>query len=240
MHALIALSTAASKVGPRPIPLAPVIGQNELATTSLAEACAENNEVASIDANRIFFMIFPVSPYWTCGSVSLIPACRNSILQPIPGAKTVHPFRLLPFLFSALAAIALPATALKAETAVAPDAHLQQDGVRLDAYSRNGKITFCFNAEKDVKIASEYGVEFTVPQGEAKLWNEVMPKLVAGSEPYFELPVRIDLKTLGAAGERRVSMGLGVCVSAKYCTPVSLEITVPAASGVAGEPVCSN
>ncbi len=61
MHAFIALSTAASKVGPRPIPLAPVIGQNELATTSLAEACTENNAVASIDANRNFFTVFPIS-----------------------------------------------------------------------------------------------------------------------------------------------------------------------------------
>jgi len=66
------------------------------------------------------------------------------------------------------------------------DAHAQHDGVTLDAYSRNGQITFCFNAEKDIKIASEYGVEFTVPQGESKLWNERLPKVVAGSEPYFD------------------------------------------------------
>ena len=54
----------------------------------------------------------------------------------------MHPVRLLLLSFSALAAIVLPETALKAGTAVAADAHLQQDGVRLDAYSRNGKITF--------------------------------------------------------------------------------------------------
>jgi hypothetical protein len=152
----------------------------------------------------------------------------------------VHPLRLILLLFSVLAATICPGATLRAETATAPDAHAQHDGVRLDAYSRNGQVTFCFSAEKDVKIASEYGVEFRVPRGEARLWNEVMPKLVAGSVPYFELPVRIDLKTRGAARERRISMGLGVCVSATYCTPVAFEITIPAATTVAGQPTCAN
>jgi hypothetical protein len=149
-----------------------------------------------------------------------------------------HPFRLPLLRLCMLAATVLPGAPLRAETAVAPDAHAQHDGVRLDAYSRNGQVTFCFNAEKDVKIASEYGVEFKVPPGETRLWNEVMPKLVAGSNPYFELPVRIDLKTRGAPRERRISMGLGVCVSATYCTPVAFEITIPAVSAGAGEPAC--
>jgi hypothetical protein len=152
----------------------------------------------------------------------------------------VHPFRLPLLRLGVLAATVLPGAPLRAETAIAPDAHAQHDGVRLDAYSRNDQVTFCFNAEKDVKIASEYGVEFKVPPGEARLWNEVMPKLVAGSEPYFELPVRINLKTRGAPGERRISMGLGVCVSATYCTPVAFELTIPAAGAGAGEPACAN
>jgi hypothetical protein len=74
----------------------------------------------------------------------------------------VHPFRLSVLRLGVLAATALPAATLRAEMAIAPDAHAQHDGVRLDAYSRNGRVTFCFNAEKDVKIASEYGVEFKV------------------------------------------------------------------------------
>ena len=135
---------------------------------------------------------------------------------------------------SVSAAIAFPAAASAAESRTAPDAHAQHDGVTLDAYSRNGQITFCFNAEKDLKIASEYGVEFTVPQGEAKLWNEKLPKVVAGSKPYFDLPVRIDLKTRGVSQERQVSIGLGVCVSTKYCTPVTFQVTIPA-KAVAGE-----
>jgi hypothetical protein len=56
IQALIALSTAISKVGPRPVPVTPAIGQYELATMSFAEACTENSMLARKDANRTFFM----------------------------------------------------------------------------------------------------------------------------------------------------------------------------------------
>jgi hypothetical protein len=35
-------------------------------------------------------------------------------------------------------------------------------------------------------------------------------------------------------------MGLGVCVSATYCTPVAFEITIPAANAGAGDPACAD
>jgi hypothetical protein len=132
--------------------------------------------------------------------------------------------------YSGLAVLAFAAfapTVLMAE----PDVREQHDGVTLDAYSRSGSVTFCFNAEKDVKIASEYGVEFSVPNDEVKLWEEKLPKVVAGSEPYFNLPVRIELRTRGKSLRRQVSVGLGVCVSGRYCTPVSFSVTIPANSG---------
>jgi hypothetical protein len=147
----------------------------------------------------------------------------------------VRPFHSL----CLVAAIALSATSLGAETRVMPDARVQHDGVTLEAYSRNGRITFCFNAEKDVKIAAEYGVEFSVPQGEAKFWNESLPKLVTGSEPYFDLPVRVELKTQGVSRERQVSIGLGVCVSTKYCTPVAFQITIPTKGASSETAVCT-
>jgi len=143
--------------------------------------------------------------------------------------------------FIAVAAILLPAEALRAETFVPPDVHVQHDGVKLDAYSRNGQITFCFGTESGVRIASEYGIEFKVPRGQTRLWNEALPKLVAGKQPYFDLPVRIDLRTRGAPVARQVSIGLGVCVSAAYCTPVTFEIAIPGANNVASNnPTCSN
>jgi hypothetical protein len=140
--------------------------------------------------------------------------------------------------FSALAA--MPGVPLRAEIRVAPAVHAQHDGVTLDAYSGNDRVTFCFSAEKDVKIASEYGVQFKVPHGQAKLWNEPLPKLVAGSEPYFDLPVRFDLKTRGVGRQRQVSIDLGVCVSTKYCTPVTFQITIPARSAASEAAICAN
>ena len=143
--------------------------------------------------------------------------------------------------FGAVVAIGFLCSTSRAETGAAPDVHAQHDGVRLDAYARNGEITFCFNADRDVKIASEYGVEFKVPPDQARLWNEAMPKLVAGKKPYFDLPVRIVLKTRGAPHEREISMGLGVCVAATYCTPVNFEIAVPAANSAAtASPACAD
>lgn len=134
----------------------------------------------------------------------------------------------------------MPGVPLRAEIRAAPDVHAQHDGVTLDAYSGNDRVTFCFSAEKDVKIASEYGVQFKVPRGEAKLWNESLPKLVAGSEPYFNLPVRIDLKTRGVPHKRQVSIDLGVCVSTKYCTPVTFQVIIPTRSAANEAAVCAN
>jgi hypothetical protein len=107
-----------------------------------------------------------------------------------------------------------------------PDARIQRDGVTLDAYSNGKLVTFCFNAEQNVKIAAEYGVEFKTPPVEARFWKEKLPKVVAGSDPYFEPPVRIDLRTQGSPPSRKVSVGFGICVSATYCTPVVFEVTV--------------
>jgi hypothetical protein len=144
------------------------------------------------------------------------------------------------FCFSALAAIILSSAPLRAEVGIASDVRAQHDGVTLNAYSGNGQITFCFSAEKDVKIASEYGVQFKVPRGQAKFWSESLPKLVAGSEPYFDLPVRIDLKTRGVPRKRQVSIDLGVCVSTKTCTPVTFQVTIPTRSAANHAAVCAN
>ena len=151
-----------------------------------------------------------------------------------------RPFLRSPVWFGALWAVVLHAAPLGAEVGIAPDTHAQHDGVILDAYCGNGQIIFCFNAEKDVKIASEYGVQFKVPRGQAKLWNESLPRLVAGSEPYFDLPVRIDLKTRGVPHKRQVSIDLGVCVSAKTCTPVTFQVTIPARRAANEAAVCAN
>lgn len=121
----------------------------------------------------------------------------------------------------------------------APDARLQREGVTIDAYSQNDRITFCFDAEKNVKIASEYGVEFAVPREEAKLWEESFPKIVSGKEPYFKLPVRIELRTRGVPRSREVSVGLGICVSETYCTPIKVVLRIPAKGSSRQSIACS-
>jgi hypothetical protein len=148
---------------------------------------------------------------------------------------TLRDFSVFLLRFIALSALAWSGAALAAGSEVAADVHAAHDGVTLDAYLRDGRIVFCFNAEKDVKIASEYGVEFSVPRAETRFWDEKLPKVVAGKQPYFDLPVRIELKTRGASHARQVSTELGICVRAEYCTPITFEITVPA-SGTTNEP----
>jgi len=136
-----------------------------------------------------------------------------------------------------LTAIAAPVVA-RAEI-LKPDARASHDGVTLDAYSRSDRVTFCFSARENVKIASEYGVPFKVPDSQVKFWDERMPKLHQGSEPYFDLPVQIDLKTRGATRKRQVSIDLGVCVSNDYCTSLTFEIVIPASGRTGNEPaVC--
>jgi hypothetical protein len=140
--------------------------------------------------------------------------------------------------FIVLPAIAWPGTVLGQASDITPDVHASHDGVTLDAYARDGRIIFCFNAEKQMKIASEYGVEFSVPKGQARYWDESLPKVVAGTQPYFDLPVRIELKTRGSSRARQISTELGVCVNAEYCTPIRFEITVPASNASGERPPC--
>lgn len=137
-------------------------------------------------------------------------------------------FLLSPSSLCGLAFIILP-TVLDAGAAEAmPDVHAQQDGVTLDAYTRDDRIVFCFSAEKNVKVASDYGVEFKVPVNELNLWDEHLPKLVTKTGWYFDLPLRIDLKTRDTQHERQIDVNLGACTSAKYCTPITLRIIIPA------------
>lgn len=168
-------------------------------------------------------------------------ASQQSFFDPIFKAEMTFCDSCLSLLrFIALSAIVWPGTALGAGSEIAPDVHAAHDGVTLDAYVRDGRIIFCFNAEQDVKIASEYGVEFSVPKDQTRFWNESLPKVVAGKQPYFDLPVRMELKTRGASHARQISTELGICVAAQYCTPITFEITVPASGASNERPPCDS
>jgi hypothetical protein len=124
-------------------------------------------------------------------------------------------------------AVALPHASIAIELAPKADAHAQQDGVTLDAYALDDRVVFCINAEKDLSISAEYGVQFKAHRNDMRWWNESLPKRVTGKDDYFEMPLQIDLKIRGGLKKRHVDVDLGACSVGKYCTPISFRVTIP-------------
>jgi hypothetical protein len=127
-----------------------------------------------------------------------------------------------PAIFAALILAPIPAAA---------EVHLQKDGVNLSIATLADRVVFCITASGDLKVSSEYGVEFKADGPSAKLWRETLPKVVTGSPYYFDLPLRIELKTHGNAEERPITVDLGACsAAANACVPVTFEVSAPAES----------
>lgn len=144
--------------------------------------------------------------------------------------------RLLQFvaaaLFSACAVFARSPAAHAADVVRA-----QSEGVSVDVMALRDHVAFCITAANDLKISSEYGVEFKVDRRDARLWDERFPKAVTAAPYYFDLPLRIELKSRGDVRQRRIELDLGACSEATYCTPVRFKLTLPstynyAAAGV--------
>jgi len=134
-------------------------------------------------------------------------------------------------LFAALISASIPAAA---------EVHLQKDGVSLSIATLADRVVFCISASGDLKVSSEYGVEFKTNEASAKLWRETLPKVFTGAPYYFELPLRIELKTRGDAKERPITVDLGACSStANACVPITFEASAPAESQKETESVCS-
>ena len=127
-----------------------------------------------------------------------------------------------PAIFAALILAPIPAAA---------EVHLQKDGVNLSIAALADRVVFCITASGDLKVSSEYGVEFKTDGPSAKLWREILPKVVTGSPYYFDLPLRIELKTHGNAEKRPITVDLGACSSAaNACVPVTFEVSAPGES----------
>jgi hypothetical protein len=143
------------------------------------------------------------------------------------------------------AAVLIPNAAIavevhKRDTATPGYVRAQSDGVTLEAHAVRDQIVFCFNAEKDLKISAQYGVQFNVGRIDLKLWSEPFPKTVTAADWYFDLPLQINLKTRGDLRERRVHVDLGAC-SPSHCTPITFEIIVPPYQSVdRTNPRCAN
>jgi hypothetical protein len=109
------------------------------------------------------------------------------------------------------------------------DQQLQKDGLSVAVASLADRVAFCITAADDLKISSEYGIEFKTDRRNSVFWLEALPKVVTGPPYYFDLPLRIELRTRGNVRERRIELNLGVCSSAaSTCVPISLEVIVSA------------
>jgi hypothetical protein len=104
----------------------------------------------------------------------------------------------------------------------------QSEGVSVDVMVLRDLVAFCIKAANDLKVSAEYGVEFKVDRRETRLWNERFPKMVTGADYYFDLPLRIELKSRGDVRQHRIELDLGACSEATYCTPVKFKLTMPA------------
>jgi hypothetical protein len=105
---------------------------------------------------------------------------------------------------------------------------LRRDGVTVAVTTLVDRVVFCISASGDLKVSSEYGIEFKSAPQNARFWLESLPKVVTGSPYYFDLPLRIELKTRGKAEERPITLDLGACSSAaNACVPLTFEVSVP-------------
>jgi hypothetical protein len=129
--------------------------------------------------------------------------------------------------YPAIFAVLIPLASIPAVAEV----HLQKNGVNLSIATLADRVVFCISALGDLKVSSEYGVEFKADGPYGKLWRETLPKVVTGSPYYFDLPLRIELKTRGNAEERPITVDLGACSSAaNACVPVTFEVSAPGES----------
>jgi hypothetical protein len=129
--------------------------------------------------------------------------------------------------YPAIFAVLIPLASIPAVAEV----HLQKNGVNLSIATLADRVVFCISALGDLKVSSEYGVEFRADGPYGKLWQETLPKVVTGSPYYFDLPLRIELKTRGNAEERPITVDLGACSSAaNACVPVTFEVSAPGES----------
>jgi hypothetical protein len=117
-----------------------------------------------------------------------------------------------------------------ASVAAGAETRLQQDGINLSVTTLADRVVFCIAATGDLKVSSEYGVEFKTDRKNRKYWSETLPKIVTGAPYYFDLPLRIELKTRTNARERPITVGLGACSSAaNACVPITFELKAPLA-----------
>jgi hypothetical protein len=203
---------AASKVGPLPIPEDFVMGHQDLTVMSLPKAAPEPTKKMNEIANKRF----------------MISSWCNSILSNLDKKFMQYNenwYFMTRYLFLLAAALVLFPCSASAELL------LRKDGVTLAVTTLVDRVVFCITATGDIKVSSEYGVELKSAPHDARSWLDALPKVVTGVPYYFDLPLRVELKTRGNARERRVDLNLGACsAAANACLPVTFEVRTPIAT----------
>jgi hypothetical protein len=115
-------------------------------------------------------------------------------------------------------------------SAAEAEMNVKKDGVRVSVTTLVDRVVFCIFASGDLRISSEYGIEFKADRQNVRSWLERLPKVVMGPPYYFDLPLRIELKTREGAQQRRIRLNLGTCSDGKGCVPVNLEVNAPVAT----------
>ena len=213
-HFLIARSLATSNVAPFPIPDDFVMGHQDFTVISLAKApLVPSRAMKAIAKKRFIF-----NPL--CNNIAF-----NVYARKLPDKSELRNSMIrigYPAIFAVLILVSIPAAA---------EVHLQKDGVSLSIATLADRVVFCISASGDLKVSSEYGVEFKADGPNGELWRETLPKVVTGSPYYFDLPLRIELKTRGNAPARPITVDLGACSSAaNACVPITFEVSAPGES----------
>jgi hypothetical protein len=125
----------------------------------------------------------------------------------------------------------LPVVAPSGHAAESQSTRIERDGVILDIESSQTGVAFCLSTNPGHKISAGYGVEVSVSEQDAGLWNDRMPKIVANDdELYFLLPILISISAKGNMNGHQVYFDLGVCSQNEFCRRVAFTVTVPARS----------
>lgn len=120
------------------------------------------------------------------------------------------------------------AACLAALPAAADPVVLHEQGVTLTVTPLTHEVRFRFQADDDWRIAAGYGIELDAPNGQATLWDEILPKRVEDQRiDYFDASVEMALRRKDAHHTGTVTVLLGACYKKELCTLITFTVRIP-------------
>ncbi len=116
----------------------------------------------------------------------------------------------------------------------------EKGGISVSLHATKDQLTVCVGAREGWKVSSEYGVQFNADRQAARAFSDKLPYTYRGEGTYFQIPLRIDLKTNRAPRGRILNVDLGACAFDAQCQPLVFELEIPGISAeTSGAPACS-